>query len=262
MQTAVRLWALDGARLTMDRAELLDGAEPGPVTLVVPSFLIQHPGGLVLFDTGLAPEAAHDPVAAYGEIGASVSFEPRQRVDNQVRAVGFAASEITHVVVSHAHFDHTGGLRLFPDAQVLLGEGDRDAVLGSDEQGIARAEDLAPTLSFDWTFLSGDHDLFGDGRLVVLAMPGHTPGNTSLLVRLPQRPLVLSGDTAHLRPALETKAPMSADTDPPAAVESLRRLDAVSARNGAAVWVTHDPADWNRFGAPGEITEVGEPGGT
>jgi N-acyl homoserine lactone hydrolase len=69
--TARRLWALDGARLTLDRADMLDGAAPGPVELVVPSFLVEHDEGLVLLDTGLAPEAADDPAGTYGaELGA------------------------------------------------------------------------------------------------------------------------------------------------------------------------------------------------
>ena len=69
-----------------------------------------------------------DPVAAYGEIGAQVSFDPAQRVDRQLERAGFAPSDVTHVVVSHVHFDHTGGLRLFPQARFLLGEGDRGAL--------------------------------------------------------------------------------------------------------------------------------------
>jgi N-acyl homoserine lactone hydrolase len=69
--TARGLRALDGARLTLDRADMLDGAAPGPVELVVPSFLVEHDEGLVLLDTGLAPEAADDPAGTYGaELGA------------------------------------------------------------------------------------------------------------------------------------------------------------------------------------------------
>lgn len=79
---------------------MLDGAEPGPVTLVVPSFLVAHDNGLVLFGTGLGPEVATDPVAAYGEIGGQVSFEPAQRVGRQIESVGFTVSDVTHVVVS------------------------------------------------------------------------------------------------------------------------------------------------------------------
>ncbi len=255
--TARRLWALDGARLTLDRSDMLDGAEPGPVRLVVPCFLVEHADGLVLMDTGLAPEAAADAVAAYGEIGERVAFTPAQRVDAQLAALGVTPDDVTHVVVSHVHFDHTGGLRLFPRARFLLGAGDRDAVLDPGASDIARPEDLAPTRDADWTFVDGDHDLFGDGAVTMLAMPGHTPGNTSLLVRLPGRTLVLTGDTAHLRGALTTRAPMSADTDRAQARASLDRLVALARTHDAELWVTHDPDDWARYGAPGEVTGSG-----
>ena len=253
--SARRLWALDGPRLTMDRAELLDGAEPGPVRLVVPAFLVEHDDGLLLLDAGLDPRAASDAdgaVATFGDIGHRIEYAPRQRVDRQIEALGFATADVTHVVLSHAHFDHTGGLRLFPDATFLVGTGDRPSVRGEEDE-IARPEDLAPARDFTWTFLDGDHDVFGDGAVVVLAMPGHTPGNTSLLVRLPRRTILLTADTAHLRGALRTGAPMSADTDKAAAARSLARLGEVAAREGAEVWVGHDPDDWERFGAPGPV---------
>jgi N-acyl homoserine lactone hydrolase len=254
--TARRLWALEGARLTLDRADMLDGATPGPVELVVPSFLVEHDEGLVLVDTGLAPEAADDPVGTYGEIGEKVRMTPAQRLDRQLGAIGVDPGDVTHVVLSHVHFDHTGGLRHVPHARFLLGTGDRGAVDGSDDDvaALARVEDLDPVRDANWTFVDGDLDLFGDGAVVMLAMPGHTPGNTSLLVRLPSGPLLLAGDTAHLHEALERPAPMAADTVRRDALASLQRLIGLSQTHDAAVWVTHDPEDWARFGAPGEVS--------
>jgi N-acyl homoserine lactone hydrolase len=224
---ARRLWALDGARLTLDRADMLDGAAPGPVELVVPSFLVEHDEGLVLLDTGLAPEAAEDPAGTYGaELGATVRMTPAQRLDHQLAGVGVDPGDVTHVVLSHVHFDHTGGLRHLPHARFLLGAGDRGAVDGADPDvaALARSEDLDPVRDADWTFVDGDLDLFDDGALVVLAMPGHTPGNTSLLVRLPAGTLLLSGDTVHLHEALRRPAPMAADTVRRDALASLQRL--------------------------------------
>ncbi|MHC1561042.1 N-acyl homoserine lactonase family protein [Actinomycetospora sp. C-140] len=255
--TARRLWALDGARLTLDRADMLDGAAPEPVELVVPSFLVEHDDGLVLIDTGLAPEAADDPVATYGaELGEKVRMAPAQRLDRQLAGIGVDPGDVTHVVVSHVHFDHTGGLRHVPHARFVLGAGDRGAVDGSDADvaALARAEDLDPVRDADWTFPDGDLDLFGDGAVTVLAMRGHTPGNTSVLVRSDGGPLLLSCDTAHLHEALHRPAPMAADTVRADALASLHRLIGLAATHDAPVWVTHDPQDWARSGAPGEIS--------
>ncbi|MEJ2884995.1 N-acyl homoserine lactonase family protein [Actinomycetospora aeridis] len=247
--TARRLVPLDGARLSLDRADMLDGAAPGPVELVVPTFLVEHDDGLVLVDTGLAPEAAEDPVAVYGEeLGGKVRMTPEQRLDRQLERAGVAPGDVTHVVVSHVHFDHTGGLRHVPHARFLLGAGDRGAVDGSDADvaALARTRDIDPVRGGDWAFLDGDHDVFGDGAVVVLAMPGHTPGNSSVLVRLPHGPLLLSCDTAHLHEALERPAPMAADMVRADALASLHRLIGLAATLDAPVWVTHDPADWER----------------
>ena len=258
--TVRALWALDGPRITMDRSELLDGADPGPVTLPVPLFLVAHDDGLLLLDAGLDPRGADDadgPVGAFGPVGEQIEYPPERRVDRALEALGFTTSEITHVVLSHAHFDHTGGLRLFPHARFLVGAGDEPSVRGEEDR-IARHADLEPTRDFAWTYLEGDHDVFGDGSVVVLAMPGHTPGNSSLLVRLPQRTILLSADTAHLRSALSTGRAMSADTDRAAAADSLARLVRLAAELDAEVWVGHDPDDWSRFGGAGLVD--GAPG--
>src|SRR5699024_9064934 len=126
MAHAQRMWALDGARLTMGRDHLVVGGPSSMVTIPVPTFLIEHQRGLVLVDTGLMPEAAGDPYPVYGELvdQVGIEFEPHQRVDRQIEALGFEVADVDHVIVSHTHFDHTGGLRLFPHAQLYIGVGD------------------------------------------------------------------------------------------------------------------------------------------
>lgn len=249
-----RLWALDGARLTMDRAELVEGLDPGPVTLVVPSFLVAHDEQLVLIDTGLAPDAARGPVAAYGaRLGERITFDGAARVDARLAELGFVPEHVGRVVLTHGHFDHTGGLRLFSHAEFLAGAGEREPLLGPDEHGITRDADVAPVRTADWRFVDGDHDVFGDGTLVLLALPGHTPGNLGVLVRLPGRTILLAGDTTHLRSALHDPAPMPTDTDRATALASLHRMIDLARAHGAELWVTHDPDDWADFGAPGEI---------
>jgi len=90
-------------------------------------------------------------------------------------------------------------------------------------------------------------DLFGDGSLVILFTPGHTPGELSLLVRLGSRNFVLTGDTVHLRAALENEIHFPVDADTAAAVQSLRRLKLLRDSADATVWITHDPEDWAEF---------------
>lgn len=246
--TAKRLWALDSPTFTVDANTLMYGLT-GRLTIPLPAYLIEHPKGLVLFDTGLVPDALEDPHAVYGDLADAITLTATadQRLDRQIRALGYELSDVTHVIASHSHFDHAGGLYLFPQAKFYAGQGELQhaywpARIGA---GFFRREDLDATRSFDWYEIPGiDHDLFGDGSLVVLFTPGHTPGELSLLVRLPGRNFILTGDTVHLRAALDQEIHFPVDADTAAAVRSLQRLKLLRDSADATVWITHDPDDW------------------
>src|SRR5699024_11069117 len=227
MTLAQRMWALDGARLTMGRDHLVVG-DSGTVTIPVPTFLIEHPRGLVLVDTGLAPDSAGDPYPVYGDLvdRLGIEFEPEQRVDRQIEALGFDVSDVDHVIVSHTHFDHTGGLGLFPHAQLYVGLGDLPYAYWPNTAAAPffHLPSLDATRGFNWNYLAADHDLFGDSSIQILQMPGHTPGNCSVLVRLPNHAFLLTSDTVHLRSALDGDLPMPSDFNTEKAVQSIRRM--------------------------------------
>ena len=122
---ARKMWALDCPTLTVDATTLMYGLS-GMITIPMPSFLIEHPKGLVLFDTGIAPEAITDPVGVYGQEladGLGIGGTPDQAVDKQIEALGYKTSDVTHVIASHFHFDHAGGTHLFPEAKHYHGAG-------------------------------------------------------------------------------------------------------------------------------------------
>lgn len=249
--TAKRLWALDSPTFTLDKSILMVGAS-GEVTIPMPAYLIEHPKGLVLFDTGLVPAAADDPTAVYGELAdfLGLAYTPEQRVDRQIEALGYKTSDVKYVIASHTHFDHTGGLYLFPEAEFFVGEGDLRFAYWPDPAGAAffRTADLDATRAFKWREVPRcDVDVFGDGSLVILFTPGHTPGELSLVVRLPGRNFILTGDTVHLREALENVIPMPYDADTVESLRSIRRLQVMRDAADATVWITHDPEDWAEF---------------
>lgn len=252
MGKARRMWALDGATLTLDRGIMVVG-DSGTVTIPVPTFLIEHARGLVLVDTGLNPRAADDPYAEYGQLAddAGIAFRPEQRVDRQIEAVGYRTGDVKHVICSHAHFDHTGGLSLFPNAQLYVGTPDLSYAFWPYPAGSVffHTTDLEETRRYHWNPLRGDHDLFGDGSIVVLQMPGHTPGNCSVVVRLEHHEFLLTADTVHLRAALAGDLPMPSDFNTQQAVDSIRRLRQVSMSRDAAIWIAHDPEDWAEHSA-------------
>jgi glyoxylase-like metal-dependent hydrolase (beta-lactamase superfamily II) len=246
--TAKRLWALDAPTVTADASLFMLGAS-GSITTPLPAYLIEHPRGLVLFDTSIAPEAFSDPEAVYGPIASAFDLQATedQRLDRQLADFGYQVSDVTHVVLSHAHFDHAGGLHQFSEAKIVVGQGELPFAFWPDPAGAGyyRQADLEPARTFDWHYVPRrDVDLFGDGSVVVLWTPGHTPGELSLLVRLPDRNFVLTGDAVHLRAQLQTPLPMPADWDAHRAVESIHRLRLLRDAVDATVWISHDPEDW------------------
>ena len=248
--TARRLWALEGGTLTEDKSNLVVG-ESGPVTVPCPSFLIQHDRGLVLVDTGLVPAAVNDAHGIYGEMGAQlkVSLSREQCIDRQIEALGFQLEDVKHVIMSHLHWDHTGGMYLFPHAQFHVMSGELQYAYWPLPAGpVYRREDIDPTRGFAWNQIEGSElDFFGDGSIVILHMPGHTPGNASLIVRLASQTIILAADTAHLRSGFQTDRPMPSDWNTLQSVQSIRRLRQIARGLDAMVWITHDPADWAEY---------------
>jgi len=235
------------------KAEALVVGVPGDIRIPFPSFLIEHPRGLVLVDTGLAPEAVGRPTEVYGAMAEAVDFrfETEHRVDKQVQARGYRVEDIVHLIITHAHIDHTGGIGLFPNARLHIGALDLPYALypPAEDTLLYRAEDFRSSLERPWNRIRGDHDLFGDGSITILAMPGHTPGNCSVLVRLEHRTVLLTGDTVHLQAAFDEELYMPGDYDERAAVASVKRLKEIAAKEQAEIWIPHDPGHWDRFRA-------------
>jgi N-acyl homoserine lactone hydrolase len=248
--TARRLWALEGGTLTEDRSNLVVG-EKGTITIPCPCFLIEHERGLVLLDTGLVPAAAEDARAVYGDMAdeLTVTLTREQCVDRQIEALGFSLSDVDHVIMSHLHWDHTGAMYMFPHAQFHVMSGELQyAYWPLPAAPLFRREDIEPTRSFSWNQIEApEFDLFGDGSLVLLHLPGHTPGNASLVVRLPNRTVVLAADTAHLRSGYHGDRPMPSDWNTLESVRSIRRLRQLAQSLQAMVWILHDPEDWAEY---------------
>ena len=243
--TVNRVCVLDGARMTVDRGILVVGGT-GDLELVCATYVIEHSRGLVLFDTGLDPEAIDAPRDTYGDLAIGLRFTADQRVDRQLELHGYSAADVTHVVLSHTHLDHTGGISLFPQAKFIAGEADLRYAYWPLPAGVGafRTVDLDRARTFDWHPLHGDWDLFGDGSVQILSMPGHTPGNLAVLVHLADGALVLAGDTVHVPEAYTNELPMPSDHNTLESARSIRRLKQVALASEARVVIEHDVDDF------------------
>jgi glyoxylase-like metal-dependent hydrolase (beta-lactamase superfamily II) len=243
--TKPRLYAFRAPHGTVPKNDMVVGLE-GEITIPTGLYLIEHPEGRVLFDTGLSFDAFDDPYSVYGPVVdyLQMQIEPSLRIDRQLTEIGLAIDDITHVVLSHAHLDHTGSLYKFPHAKFYVGPGEFDFVAtatGPLAQNIRHA-DLEPTRDFDWTEVPVEGlDLFGDGVIELIHAPGHTPGQLVLKVALGERSFILTSDAVHLQIGLDTEVPDLFAWSDQESVKSAQKLKRIAGETGAEIWVHHDP---------------------
>jgi glyoxylase-like metal-dependent hydrolase (beta-lactamase superfamily II) len=251
---SVRLFAMTCGWLTGALDGFLAG-EPGRLRVPIPCFLIDHPKGRVLFDSGMHPQAQTDPVARLGLAARlfDVHFHPGEDVAGRLAALDVDAGGIRYLVNSHLHFDHTGGNATIPNAQLVVQRREWEA--GGDADMVRRNfyDPKDYDTGQDVLQVDGEHDLFGDGRVVCLPTYGHTPGHQSLRVRLDSRDVVLTGDACYLRRTLDALHLPSVVYDQQEMLVSLHRLRALRAA-GAQIVYGHDPEFWKTVPqAPAEI---------
>jgi N-acyl homoserine lactone hydrolase len=250
--TANKLIAMPGGTFGID-ASLMAPEDHRHLEMVTPTFLVEHPKGLVLFDTGYSWKMA-DNFNAYMEEMANllkiVEHRPFTRdlvVDRQLKGHGYDPAKVGYVVVSHGHYDHAGAVDLFPNAQLFAIAGEMRYAAWPDARHVRlgfKSTDIAASRGMNWTEPDADHDLFGDGSVVILKTPGHTPGECSLKVRLKNETVLLTGDTLHLRMQVKTLAAMGGDYDKKQAADSVKRVVEMAKTESARLWINHDPDDW------------------
>jgi N-acyl homoserine lactone hydrolase len=240
----MRVYAMTCGWLTGPLGNFLAGLE-GEIRVPVPCFLIDHPRGLALFDSGLHRQTQSDPRARLGGITKifRVEFQSGEEVSARLHGLGIDPARIRYLINSHLHFDHTGGNDQIPNAQVVVQRREWDA--GHDADQI-RKQFYNPRdyqLGHDVLAVDGEHDLFGDGRVVCVPTYGHTPGHQSLRLRLDHATVVLTADACYLRRTLDAMHLPSVVDDRDGMRRSLEQLRAL--RNGGAQLVYgHDPEAW------------------
>ena len=218
----------------------------GRIVMPVPVFLIEHPKGRALFDTGLHPVCQHDPAGRLGERMAglyTIRFSPGEEISARLAAIDRDPARIDLIINSHFHFDHVGGNALVPNATMIVQRREWEARLDAD---FATAHGFNPA-DFDvghrLRLVDGEHDVFGDGSVVCMPTYGHTPGHQSLRLRLAGGVIVLAADACYFCQTLRERRLPRYVFDRAAMLESLDQLAALEAR-GARIVFGHDPEFW------------------
>lgn len=252
----IRLFAMTSGYVTTSLGNLMEGAE-GEAELPIPCYLIEHPKGRVLFDTGMHPDCQSDPARRYGPRLPSMfqfNYKPGDEVSAKLEAIDRDPAKVDLVINSHLHFDHVGGNALLPNATVLVQRREWQAGFDPDVAGQRGFYRQDFDLGHKVVQLDGEHDVFGDGRVVCLPTEGHTPGHQSLKVCLEGRDVVLAADACYFCRTLKERRLPPRVHDREAMHRSLDRLAALEA-GGATIFFGHDADFWKTVPqAPTEVT--------
>ena len=223
----------------------------------IPVFLIEHLKGRALFDTGLHPDCQHDPVGRLGPRLAElfrIGFRPGEEVSARLEAIDRDPGKIDLVINSHFHFDHVGGNALIPNAVMVVQKREWEAGMDPESASLRGFNRADFDLGHKVVQIDGEHDLFGDGSVVCVPTPGHTPGHQSLKVRLASGDVVLAADACYFCRTLRERRLPQRVYDREAMFASLDKLARLEA-SGARIFFGHDGEFWKGVPqAPAAIT--------
>jgi len=206
-------------------------------------YLIRHAKGLMLWDSGNPDRLAAlaDGLAAPNGL---ITAYMRKPLADSLQEIGVKPGDIQHFAMSHSHGDHSGNANLFGASTLYMQSIEYDAVFGPEPQKYnfiaANFEKLRGARVVK---LNGDHDVFGDGSVLIKSTPGHTIGHQSLFVRLPKTgPVLLSGDMTHLMENWQAKRSPWFNFDLVQSTRSMNEMEQFMALTGAKLWINHDRA--------------------
>lgn len=241
---SLKLYAFSCGEVTGDLSGFL-ADERGRITVPVPVYLIDHPKGKVLFDTGLNIGLRQDAKRLLGALAENfeVDLPPGADVRSQLEALQIDASDIRYMINSHLHFDHCGGNALIPNATLIVQKREWRAAQNEKLQAMGTYSRHDFNHGHKILEVDGEHDLFGDGALVLLPTFGHTPGHQSLRVRLESGDVVLAADCCYFKQTLETLHLPQFAYNKEQMIETLLGLRRMQ-EDGARIFFGHDPWQW------------------
>ena len=243
----MKMHFLSGGRLRIRKSIYLPDADKSEmIELPVTCVLLRHAQGNVLFDTGCHPSVAENPQARWGAVAKLMQpiMPPGEHVLSSLAGVGLKAEDVDVVVCSHLHPDHCGCNAFFKRATV---------VMHAKEMEAARAPnaETAGYFKADWDhplktdLIAEQRDLFGDNRIVLIPIPGHTPGTVGALVALEKSgTYFLASDTVSLRATLDTGIIPRNTWNAEALAKSLAEVKRIEV-SGATIICGHDAAQWD-----------------
>lgn len=253
--TSPRLYAFDGGVLASETARYrLTDADVEEVPLSVASFLIVHPRGVLMWDAGAV--ADHERSGGLGYEQRLLRRDNQERfvklaptLTSQLAAAGYKPTDVTHLALSHYHWDHTADANLFAGAEWLVPKLEHDKMFAADPPGGTRPETYSALKNARTTLITAkEHDVFGDGTVVIRQASGHTEGHSVLYVKLAKTgPVVLSGDLYHYPAERTLNRLPTFEVSEPETAAARAELEGFLKQTNAQLWIQHDLPAFRRL---------------
>jgi glyoxylase-like metal-dependent hydrolase (beta-lactamase superfamily II) len=208
------------------------------VQFVYSCYLIKHRDDYLVWDAGFSMGAG--------------AVAPKVSLVDQLAQLKLKPEQIKYIAISHYHGDHIGQVGSFPQSTLLIGKGDWDGLTSPKPPAGVNPVPFAHWISGGGKVepVPADKDVFGDGTVLMLSMPGHTPGHHSLLVKLKDMGNVLiSGDLAHFRENYDSNGVPTFNTSRSESLASIDRFKKIAANLKATVILQHDARDVSKLPA-------------
>ena len=244
--THIKLYAINCGRIDVSNFSKFSDTgdyDNKSIQLADPCFLIVHPKGVLLWDTGLPDSLITKPETAdIYYLTKSVSLQ------DSLKKINLKPSDISYVSVSHSHFDHMSNLDQFPESTWILQKAELAYAQKNSNPFIIDASKLKSWQTAKKMLISGDYDVFGDDSVKILNTPGHTPGHQSLLLRLSQNGvIILSGDLFHQKTSYEPLRVPVFNTSRANTMASADRVRTLLKNTQGRLIVQHDAHDFEKL---------------
>ncbi len=243
----IRLYVFDCGRVSFESVAGFGLAETDTASreVAVPCYIIDHPEGQLLWDAGLPSALANQGQWVRRGDGFEVHLTTTLAHQLQAMDLGFGLDSLEYVAFSHIHWDHVGAANDITSGEWLVQKGDYAGVVDAVNNPVPAVELalLEGMKDRPTRVLEGDHDVFGDGRVRIIAAYGHTPGHQVLYVELADTgPVVLSGDLYHFRVSRTQRVVPPFNVDKVQTLQAMTRVEALVAETGSDLWIQHDLA--------------------
>jgi N-acyl homoserine lactone hydrolase len=248
----LRLYTLDCGHATFqDMSGFSDTGEYDGKSgeVAAPCFLVRHPKGDLVWDLGLGDHFASPPEGS--DVAPGVRVVVHSTLTAQLQALSLTPKDVRFIAFSHLHWDHTGNANLFPDSTWLMNSAELAAGSVMPPPGGVLPETWNAVKTAKTVPIDGDYDVFGDGSVMILRAPGHTPGHQVLKLKLAKSgTVILSGDLWHLRASRDFKRVPTFNVNRADTLASMGRVETILKNTNGRLIVQHDIKDYDALPKP------------